>query len=275
MSTSLLDDLTAITVDPAYVAAAARRAQTGEPDPPRRPSAVLAAAAAGLGLLVVVAARETQERAPAAATTRSRLVERVQDEVARTDRQSAELERLRAHLQSELARTSDVKGDAARSAAGLRELEQAVGAVAVTGPGLTVRLSDAARATGEAASDGRIQDRDIQDVVNALWAAGAEAVAVDDQRVGPLTAIRQAGDAVLVDYRPVSSPYDVVAVGDPARLDAAFGGSAAAGRFRSWSDLYGLGFSVARKERLEMPAIGPARLREAASQPTAATGEDR
>ena len=67
---------------------------------------------------------------------------------------------------------------------------------------------------------GRVQDGDLQLVVNALWAAGAEAVSINGQRLGPTTAIRFAGEAVLVDFRPVTSPYEISAIGDPGRAAA-------------------------------------------------------
>jgi uncharacterized protein YlxW (UPF0749 family) len=65
-------------------------------------------------------------------------------------------------------------------------------------------------------------DIDIQQVVNGLWEAGAEAVAVNGQRVGSLTAIRSVQDVILVNYNPVVGPYDVTAIGDPRSLATGF-----------------------------------------------------
>ena len=65
-----------------------------------------------------------------------------------------------------------------------------------------------------------MRDGDLQLVVNALWAAGAEAISINGQRLGPTTAIRFAGEAVLVDFRPVTNPYEVSAIGDPDTLSA-------------------------------------------------------
>jgi uncharacterized protein YlxW (UPF0749 family) len=274
LSTSLLDELTTITVDPAYVEVAARRAQTRTNEPHGGRSAVFAVAVAALGLLVVVAARDTRQRAPAVATTRERLVQQIEALVDRTDAESAEVDLLRLEWRSALSRTKDVSGDGAAVTERLRAVEQEVGVAAVTGPGVVVRLTDApaAERAGATEADGRIQDRDLQDVVNALWAAGAEAVAVNRQRVGPLTAIRQAGDAVLVDYRPVASPYDVSAVGDAEALERSFTSSAAAGRFRGWVERYGLGFTVSRSGRLDLPAVSTLRVRAATPDTSGPTG---
>ena len=97
----------------------------------------------------------------------------------------------------------------------------------------------------------------------ALWAAGAEGVAVGAQRLTVQSAIRSAGDAILVDFRPVSSPYVVSAVGDPARLDADFAASATARRLHSFTSAYGLGFTVRRAERVRLPAAAGLTLRQA------------
>ena len=122
------------------------------------------------------------------------------------------------------------------------------------GPGVAVvsatrRAEQVDPTTGQrvpvpADDNGRIQDRDLQSMVNALWAAGAEAVAVDGQRLAPTTTIRAAGEAILVDLRPVHGPYTIAAVGDPATLLPRFADSEAARRFQSYTGLYGIQFTV-------------------------------
>ena len=81
----------------------------------------------------------------------------------------------------------------------------------------------------------RVLDVDLQSVVNGLWAGGAEAVAVNGQRLTALTTIRAAGSAILVDFRPVTSPYEVSAIGPddlerPVQRLAAGPGDAGPGR---------------------------------------------
>ncbi|HKX24847.1 MAG TPA: DUF881 domain-containing protein, partial [Actinomycetota bacterium] len=96
---------------------------------------------------------------------------------------------------------------------------------------------------------------DLQLVVNALWAAGAEAVAVNGRRVTATTAIRQAGDAVLVNFNAVSSPYRVQAIGDPAKLRSRTLGSDLGRQFALWTQVYGLGFAVRSAEAITVPAL--------------------
>lgn len=207
------------------------------------------------------------------------LVADVQRQTAGSDALSRSATALR--LQVSRARDQALGNDArGRSvAAGLADLEVVSGAVPVSGPGLRVTLDDAhppaagaavpgaATATDprakQGASDGCVQDRDVQALVNGLWAAGAEAVTVNDLRLSAATAIRSAGSAILVDFRPLSPPYVVRAVGNPNTLESAFADGAAARRLSTDTSLYGFGFDIARADRLHLPAAGAADLHDA------------
>jgi uncharacterized protein YlxW (UPF0749 family) len=116
---------------------------------------------------------------------------------------------------------------------------------------------------GGTSIDGRVQDRDLQDLVNGLWAAGAEAVDVNGQRLTALTAIRSAGDAVLVDFRPLSPPYVVRAVGNPAALELELLDGPTGRRLTTYEALYGLRFSLERVDELSLPGAGTPQLRAA------------
>jgi uncharacterized protein YlxW (UPF0749 family) len=145
------------------------------------------------------------------------------------------------------------------------QLELAAGLVGVTGPGVRLTFADA---TGQCPTgrteDCRIQDVDLQLAVNLLFDSGAEAVAVNGERVIATTAIRRAGGAVLANYRVLTSPYVVEAVGDPRRLAARFETSDLARDFEVWSDVYGLGFSLEQADDVVLPAFsGSVRLRAA------------
>ena len=64
--------------------------------------------------------------------------------------------------------------------------------------------------------------KDLQFVTNALWGSGAEAVSINGKRLTSTSAIRFAGSALIVDYRPLTRPYVITALGDPKRFPAAF-----------------------------------------------------
>ncbi len=220
-----------------------------------------------LGLVTGAAAAHVRSRQDAAGAARDDLAL----EVSRRSERTEQLAQQARDLRREVTRlqTSSVGAASAgdRAVAELEPLELSTGSVPVVGPGLLVRLDDAAGADstavdrGGAPGDGRVLDRDLQDVVNGLWAAGAEAVSVNDVRLSALTAIRSAGEAVLVDFRPLSPPYLVRAIGDAGTLEPAFTDGPTGRRFAAYGQLYDLGFTVSSESRLRLPAARPRLLR--------------
>ncbi len=250
-------DVMTITVDPAYLEAAARRASRGETDLRWTGRALAITLVVALGALLTVAAMQTRRSAPAVKRLRLQLGEEAERRTRETDLLRAEEELLRADAtaaRDRALRASEEGEDLADLLAGLG---LAVGEAPVVGPALVVELDDAAGAGGADDPDenGRIRDRDIQEVVNALWSAGAEGIAINGQRIGALTAIREAGRAVLVDYRPLRPPYAVTAVGDAEALETAFARTETFRTFRSWVDLYGLRFAVRREKSATLPGV--------------------
>ncbi|MDN5600654.1 MAG: DUF881 domain-containing protein, partial [Brachybacterium sp.] len=110
----------------------------------------------------------------------------------------------------------------------------------------------------------RVTDGDLQLAVNGLWAAGAEAISVNGQRIGPTTAIRTAGSAVLVDFRPLSPPYRITALGDAEALRTTFEESEAGEYLQEISTRFGIRRSWEEAEDLSVPARSSGTLREAA-----------
>jgi uncharacterized protein YlxW (UPF0749 family) len=92
------------------------------------------------------------------------------------------------------------------------DLGVVTGEQSATGPGVIARVDNGP------GTDGLVADTDLQLLVNGLWYAGAEAVSVDGERIGSLSSIRAAGDAITVNFRSIRVPYDVVAIGDPDAL---------------------------------------------------------
>jgi uncharacterized protein YlxW (UPF0749 family) len=206
----------------------------------------------------VVTAAVIQERLrerdlPQQADELARLVEarrsEVRDLVGEAAGLTASLERIQEAQIRESRRTG-------RLTARLHRLRVAAGLSEVRGPGILVELTDSPRAPRSVAeqTDLRIQDVDLHLVVNALWRAGAEAVAVNGQRVVSTTAIRRAGSQILVNLRPVGSPYRVAAIGNPEALRRGLGSSDLADRFAVWSEVYGLGFAVRTRPELLLSA---------------------
>ncbi|HZL80767.1 MAG TPA: DUF881 domain-containing protein, partial [Demequina sp.] len=135
----------------------------------------------------------------------------------------------------------------------------ASGKVAVTGPGITVRMTDAP-ADSQNLPDVRPDDlvvhqQDLQAVVNALWAGGAEAMSLMDQRVISTSAFQCIGNVLSLHGRRYSPPYVVRAVGDPQKLRAALAVSPAVQIYLEWVDAVGLGWQVTTaQDPLALPA---------------------
>jgi uncharacterized protein YlxW (UPF0749 family) len=277
MGASLLDQVLAETLDPAYSQAARARAAreaAGPADTPsRRPWGRVAVAltmAVG-GVLAAVTYDQAAAGDQGRQQVREALVADIERESGTTDLLADQLEQLRADL---TAARDDALAATTVGQLALEELdaaEQAAAALPVSGPGLLVTLANAepdadadpVGGAGEEDPRGRVRDGDLQLVVNALWAAGAEAVSINGQRLGPTTAIRFAGEAVLVDFRPVTNPYEISAVGDPDTLSAQFLASPEVGALAVISQTFGLQFDYAKEDDLSLPAASIPELRSA------------
>jgi uncharacterized protein YlxW (UPF0749 family) len=223
----LLDTIVQDALDPAYADAVARRGSS----PPRARSATVALLLVG-GLAVGLTVGQGRIDAPVAEQTRTALLGDARVRTATVDALSRQVEQLRqedSRLQDQVL-TDSRQG---RAVAQQRDdLSAATGETAVAGPGLSVTVDDApvapaGRGSAEQRPDassaaGRVTDRDLQGVVNALWAAGAEAISVGGIRLSPTTSIRTAGQTVLADYRPLIAPYVVLAIGDATAMERLF-----------------------------------------------------
>jgi uncharacterized protein YlxW (UPF0749 family) len=260
-SMSLLSDLMTDTLDAGYAEAAARR---GGPRTPR-PRAALVAGVVLVGFLLSVAVLDVRDRALGAGSAREALVDEVVRRTEAADTSASELVRLRSEINR--ARRDALALGGGTTATDLDALELSSGAVPVTGPGLVVTVDDPPQpddgTEDPVKAEERILDRDLQSIVNSLWAAGAEAISVNDQRLTALSAIRSADIAILVDYRPLLPPYVVRAIGDPRALEPDFVSSRGGRDMRLLAENYGFRFEVARSDALRIPAASGLSLRSA------------
>ena len=226
----------------------------------------LLAATLILGMLGAVAVVQVRRGAPVAERQRDALIAQIRRRTGETDslqRQAAALQRQTESLRRSALARSDAGQDARRELD--RAADQAA-AAPVSGTAAVVTVDDAHGAHGATApQEGRIYDQDLQRLVNGLWAAGATAVAVNGQRMTATTAIRSAGDAILVDYRPLQPPYAVTALGDDG-LGRAFAGSATGRAFRSLEATFGIRFDIRQEDDVRLPAAPAQRLRYAQPQ---------
>ena len=138
-------------------------------------------------------------------------------------------------------------------------LAPGVGLTAMNGPGVVVTLDDAQRdpgtplPSGVSPDDLVVHQQDLQAVVNALWAGGAEGVEVMDQRLVSTSAVRCVGNTLILHGRVYSPPFTVSGVGDVDRLAAALRSSPALVTYREWVDAVGLGYQVSPRALVRLP----------------------
>lgn len=134
----------------------------------------------------------------------------------------------------------------------------AAGAETVSGPGVVVTLTDApppARVPpGRSVDDYVVHQQDIEAVIDALWAGGAEAVAIQDKRVVATSSIRCVGNVILVDGETFSPPYVVAAIGPTTALEESLAASPALQVYQQHVSLIDLGWDQDAVDHLEMPA---------------------
>ena len=275
---TLLREVMERPLDPGYATAAARRAEGARPS--RRGLAVTLLLALVCGALATRSIFELRRPQPGADQARAALQAQVQQRTAALDAQQEQLDRLRAQVATLRARALTGTGGA-QLAQQARLLELLAGETPVTGPGLRITLADAPSTSagsgadprqGTTADQGRVLDRDLQTVVNGLWAAGAEAISVNGQRLTARSAIRYAGQAILVDFRPLVPPYVVQAVGDAAGLQTRFAAGAAGAYLQALRDNYGVQAAIVPSANLELPGAGGSTTRFASARVAAPGG---
>lgn len=257
---SLLNNVMDHALDDGYAEASARRAAEGG-GLPRTLRAKLGLAA-GLVLaaaVVTVGAAEARISAPVVAKERQELIDRIEADTTAADRLEEDVEKIRVEVGERQRKALEQHGgDQAELVALLS------GATPVHGPGVKLVIDDAKgaetggggpRESGGFSEDtGRVRDRDMQRVVNGLWESGAEAVSINGQRLTSLSAIRAAGDAILVDNKPLVPPYTVLAVGDGQRLSTAFQDSADGQYLHALQENFGIRTSISAETDVRLPA---------------------
>ncbi len=182
----------------------------------------------------------------------------------RLRRAEAERGELEQQVGSLRDRVAALRAIAVAGEDGLRTLGQEVdrlrvlaGFTILRGPGVVLEIRDSTRTLGasEDANDVLVHYTDLQALVNEMWAAGAEAVAINGERFTTASSIKCVGTTVLVNQRRMTSPFRLEAVGDPASLEAyLLRADGAVASLRA----FGFPVPVNRSERLVLPAYrGP------------------
>ncbi len=184
-----------------------------------------------------------------------------QDEVSAQERRAARLRReVTALSRRASAGSSTIAAESARG----ELLAPAAGLNAVSGPGVVVTLDDAPRPpagqapASENPDDLVVHQQDVQSVLNAVWAGGAEAVTLMGERLISTSAVRCVGNTILIQGRLVGPPFIIRAIGDASRMRGALAQEPGVAVFRQYADAFGLTFGVRDAATLKLPAYqGP------------------
>ncbi|WP_159766189.1 DUF881 domain-containing protein [Streptomyces sp. HM190] len=260
-SMSLLNNVMDHSLDDGYAEAAARKKADGTGGMPKTVRAKLGLAV-GLvlaALVVTVGAAQARISAPVMAKEREELIDRIQQQTAAADKLEDSVDDLRDDVSARQREALKDGGSRQDDLVGILS-----GAVEVHGPGVKLVVNDSKdasqggdggpRETSGFSDTGRVRDRDMQRVVNGLWESGAEAVSINGQRLTALSAIRAAGEAILVDNKPLVPPYTVLAVGDGQRLSTRFQNSPDGLYLHALQENFGIRTSISAESDVKVPA---------------------
>ena len=191
--------------------------------------------------------------------TRNNLGDLIRAQQERADALGRQVDRLRGEVDRATARAGAADRRIGAEQRRARRLALAADTAPVSGPSVSVTLADAPRSAdrvlpeGTSPDDVVIHQQDVQGVVNALWAGGAEAMQIMDQRVVATSAVRCVGNTLILQGRVYSPPYTITAVGDPERLTQALDDSPQVGVFRYYVDTFGLVYETSASTRTTLP----------------------
>lgn len=257
VTTPLLTLITQQAEDEDYRVVADRRGADGRPTEPPRARAVAVAVIAVFGIMVSVAAMQTSREEATTDAGRATLIAQIKEKrsiLETRQSQIADLTRENRELTSSLTRLTRNSQDAVGRA---RSLELVTGYVATAGPGVRIQVAD--NPSGDPVL--KVQDADLAKLVDGLWEAGAEAIAINDQRLTALSAIRNVGSAIHVNTVPLSPPYVVRAIGSTDTLQADLLNTTHGVEFFSLADQLGFQSTMENVDEMVLPAARARRLR--------------
>lgn len=183
----------------------------------------------------------------------------------------AEQNDLRSQVEAAQGEVRHYQEESTTSSAALDQLNKqlsaarlAIGLTAVRGPGVVVEIADSKRVVpaGENPANFIVLVDDLRDIVAALWASGAEAIAINGERLVATSSIYGVGASVLVNTAFLSPPFRIEAIGSDGLLDRFQTHPAFLGRVAHRIDFFGLEFAAQSATDLQLPAfIGSTRLR--------------
>lgn len=281
---ALLTELMEHPLDRSYRDRADARVERGESATAGGRSPLLLISCILLGLLLVVAAQTLRVSEETASGQKAQIIGQIEKQQKSATSTRRQITGLRSEIRG-LRASAVGNPDSSALAARLERAETASGAVAVSGPGAVITLDDRKGAAKQDGTDPRagqadqdvLNSRDLQIIVNGLWQAGAEAVSINGNRLTSLSAIRFAGKAILVDFRPIARPYTITAIGKPGDFWQRFRDGAGGAYLQATKRVLALDVHVDNSDRVTVPGSESVALHKARPAPSAgaeATGPE-
>ena len=140
-----------------------------------------------------------------------------------TEQENQQLSAENEKIQLELVKYAQGQSASTLANEQLLEAKMNAGLIALTGPGLRITLDDSKRVViGEEDPNSYfIHEQYIREILNALWNGGAEAIAVNGQRVTTHTEVFCGGSFIQINGTRQMPPYLIETIGDSRNLTAA------------------------------------------------------
>jgi uncharacterized protein YlxW (UPF0749 family) len=213
---------------------------------------------AGVGFAASARDSRGTDLRSAAVSNLADTVRRAEDRVRTADDQ---VRALQLQVNQAAAQAGRDDADVARAQRRVKPLLEPVGLTARRGPGIEVILDDAPQQPDTGDVDPNqlvVHQSDLQAVVNALWAGGAEAMTIAGQRMIATSAVRCVGNTLLLNGEVFSPPFRVAAIGPSATMQERLASSPGVKLFREAAGYYGLGYTIETKSSLDLPAYSGA-----------------
>jgi uncharacterized protein YlxW (UPF0749 family) len=252
----LLNYITATSLDEDY----AEVAKAGGGPTTKRPKLLAMVVLGVFGALVAIAAIQTAREAPVSASSHNSLVKQVNEHKAGLVARRAQIARLSHQVTTEQQQYLHASAAGRTLQGKLDRLGSWSGASPVHGPGVRAVVNDAPNATSVKQE---VQDVDLQKLVNGLWESGAEAISINGERLTSLSAIREAGGAITVNFTSLHRPYRVSAIGNPNQLATRFIDTEDGQTWLDLQQLFGLRFNINSEGAMTLPAVSRLHLRYA------------
>jgi uncharacterized protein YlxW (UPF0749 family) len=221
---------------------------------------VLLVPAVLFGLLVTLQWRTQAERSELSVRYNAPLVDAARALQNEQDKLKADLAALRLQL-DEIQRNSSTQSGAERELQSrIDELRASAGLTPLSGDGVAIQLDDARNVSVSSRDVDRsiCHATDLTDILNTAWKGGAQAIAVNDERIVSSSSVYCVGSTIMVNGTLMSPPFNINAIGPQNALLGAFDDPNQLQDIKQRRDVQGLGFRVTRAAAIHVPAFSGA-----------------